>query len=134
MTSPSKNIRPCDCACAALATASAESATAEVIRNFIDFSPRKNVETICCIVLDHTSFSGLLKRLVGPPEESMEGLRIIPGYLDRRAQEAAVAVLRQIIAAAPLYIPCVQNGKPMSVKMTNCGPLGWLTDRRGYRY
>jgi len=64
----------------------------------------------------------------------MDGLRIIPGYLDRKAQEAAVAVLRQIIAAAPLYTPCVQSGKPMSVKMTNCGPLGWLTDARGYRY
>ncbi len=64
----------------------------------------------------------------------MDGFRIIPGYLDRKAQQEAVAVLRQIIAAAPLYIPCVQSGKPMSVKMTNCGPLGWLTDARGYRY
>jgi len=64
----------------------------------------------------------------------MDGFRIIPGYLDRSAQEAAIAALRQVIAAAPLYSPCVQNGKPMSVKMTNCGPLGWLTDARGYRY
>ncbi|MET0870412.1 MAG: alpha-ketoglutarate-dependent dioxygenase AlkB, partial [Methyloceanibacter sp.] len=25
--------------------------------------------------------------------------------------------------------------KPMSVRMTNCGPLGWVTDKeRGYRY
>jgi alkylated DNA repair protein (DNA oxidative demethylase) len=64
----------------------------------------------------------------------MDGLHIIPGYLNRDVQEAAVAALRQIIASAPLYVPCVQNGKPMSVKMTNCGPLGWLTDARGYRY
>jgi alkylated DNA repair protein (DNA oxidative demethylase) len=28
-----------------------------------------------------------------------------------------------------------RSGKPMSVRMTNCGPLGWLTDQeRGYRY
>jgi alkylated DNA repair protein (DNA oxidative demethylase) len=27
------------------------------------------------------------------------------------------------------------TGKPMSVRMTNCGPLGWVTDKeRGYRY
>jgi alkylated DNA repair protein (DNA oxidative demethylase) len=64
----------------------------------------------------------------------MAGLRLVPGYLDRQAQHAALAGLRQIIAQAPLYTPYVQGGKPMSVKMTNCGPLGWLTDVRGYRY
>src|SRR3954471_2340030 len=64
----------------------------------------------------------------------MAGLRLVPGYLDPEAQHAALAGLRQIIAQAPLYTPYVQGGKPMSVKMTNCGPLGWLTDVRGYRY
>jgi DNA oxidative demethylase len=64
----------------------------------------------------------------------MDGLRFIPGYLDRRAQEAAIAALRQIMVCAPLYTPNVPGGKPMSVRMTNCGPLGWLTDARGYRY
>ncbi len=30
---------------------------------------------------------------------------------------------------------CRGTGKPMSVRMTNCGPLGWVTDKeRGYRY
>src|SRR5436190_7792136 len=64
----------------------------------------------------------------------MLGLRIISGYLSRSRQEAAAAILRKIIAQAPLYTPCLQSGRPMSVKMTNCGPLGWLTDARGYRY
>ncbi len=28
-----------------------------------------------------------------------------------------------------------KTGAPMSVRMTNCGPLGWLSDQqRGYRY
>jgi alkylated DNA repair protein (DNA oxidative demethylase) len=28
-----------------------------------------------------------------------------------------------------------RSGKPMSVRMSNCGPLGWVTDEaRGYRY
>ena len=38
--------------------------------------------------------------------------------------------------AAPLYVPAMpRTGKQMSVRMTNCGPLGWVTDKdRGYRY
>src|SRR5262245_37678817 len=27
-----------------------------------------------------------------------------------------------------------KSGKPLSVRMTNCGPLGWVTDEAGYRY
>jgi alkylated DNA repair protein (DNA oxidative demethylase) len=27
-----------------------------------------------------------------------------------------------------------RTGKPFSVRMTNCGPLGWVSDRSGYRY
>jgi alkylated DNA repair protein (DNA oxidative demethylase) len=59
-----------------------------------------------------------------------------PGHLDRDAQEALLADLRAIIAAAPLFAPTMPvSGRPMSVRMTNCGPLGWVTDKeRGYRY
>ena len=64
----------------------------------------------------------------------MAGMRLLPGYLDRAAQEKALAALREVIRRAPLYTPRVPTGQPMSVKMTNCGPLGWLTDERGYRY
>jgi alkylated DNA repair protein (DNA oxidative demethylase) len=43
--------------------------------------------------------------------------------------------LRAVMRAAPIYTPRMPNsGKPMSVRMTNCGPLGWVTDERGYRY
>jgi len=63
------------------------------------------------------------------------GFRFIPGFLDRRAQEALVAALREVLAQAPLYIPRMPgSGRPMSVRMSNCGPLGWVTDERGYRY
>jgi alkylated DNA repair protein (DNA oxidative demethylase) len=63
------------------------------------------------------------------------GLRVVPGYLDRTEQEALLAVLAEVIARAPLYTPRMpKSGKPMSVRMTNCGPLGWITDERGYRY
>jgi alkylated DNA repair protein (DNA oxidative demethylase) len=63
------------------------------------------------------------------------GLRIVPGYLDREAQERLLAAVREVIAEAPLYTPRMpRSGQPMSVRMTNCGPLGWMTDERGYRY
>lgn len=56
--------------------------------------------------------------------------------LDREAQIALLAALRRVIAEAPLFIPTMpRSGHPMSVRMTNCGPLGWVTDKeRGYRY
>jgi len=63
-------------------------------------------------------------------------LTYLPGKFDRRAQAALLADLRDIIAAAPLFTPAMpRSGRPMSVRMTNCGPLGWVTDQgRGYRY
>ena len=69
--------------------------------------------------------------LVLPP-----GIKHIPGYLDREAQEALVDDIRKVVEAAPLYTPAMpRTGKEMSVRMTNCGTLGWLTDKeRGYRY
>jgi DNA oxidative demethylase len=64
------------------------------------------------------------------------GITLTPGYLDRSAQEEMLAAVRAVITAAPLYVPRMpRSGKPMSVTMTNCGALGWVTDaERGYRY
>jgi DNA oxidative demethylase len=63
-------------------------------------------------------------------------VKYFPQLLDRAAQEALLADLRQVIAEAPLFTPTMpRSGNPMSVRMTNCGPLGWVTDKeRGYRY
>jgi len=65
-----------------------------------------------------------------------DGFRHLPGYFDRTAQEALVADIRAVVAMAPLYVPRMpRTGKEMSVRMTNCGDLGWVTDKeRGYRY
>ncbi len=65
-----------------------------------------------------------------------KGVRHIPGYLDVSAQAALVSDIRSIIAQAPLFTPTMpRTGKPMSVRMSNCGPLGWITDKEnGYRY
>jgi DNA oxidative demethylase len=58
-----------------------------------------------------------------------------PGYLSAPAQGQLVAILRDVIAAAPLFQPVMpRTGKPFSVRMTNCGSLGWVSDRAGYRY
>jgi DNA oxidative demethylase len=63
------------------------------------------------------------------------GLRLYPGYLDRPAQTAMLAAIRNIFTAAPLFIPRMpKSGRPMSVRMSNCGRLGWMSDERGYRY
>jgi alkylated DNA repair protein (DNA oxidative demethylase) len=70
-----------------------------------------------------------------PGEQTVSGLRLVPDYLDRAAQERWLAALRAVIERAPLYVPRMpKSGRPMSVRMTNCGPLGWVTDERGYRY
>jgi alkylated DNA repair protein (DNA oxidative demethylase) len=65
-----------------------------------------------------------------------KGVSHIPGYLDRGAQETLIEDIRTIVQAAPLYVPVMpRTGKEMSVRMTNCGSLGWVTDKeRGYRY
>ncbi len=63
------------------------------------------------------------------------GLVHTPDYLDRAAQEALVEELRAIVASAPLYTPRMpKSNQPFSVRMTNCGDLGWVSDITGYRY
>lgn len=64
------------------------------------------------------------------------GVTLTANYLDRAARDDMLAAVRGVIAAAPLYLPRMpRSGQPMSVRMTNCGPLGWVTDTaRGYRY
>ncbi len=66
----------------------------------------------------------------------ISGFQHFPGYLDRAAQANLLAAVRSVIAGAPLYAPAMpRTGKLLSVRMTNCGGLGWLTDKDGgYRY
>ena len=68
--------------------------------------------------------------------EPIPGVRYWPGYFDASAQAALAADVAAVIAAAPLFVSRMpRTGVPMSVRMTNCGPLGWMSDREGgYRY
>ncbi|WP_409021134.1 alpha-ketoglutarate-dependent dioxygenase AlkB [Brevundimonas vesicularis] len=64
----------------------------------------------------------------------IEGFRLWPSALGMEAQQA---LLNQVLAAvdqAPFYQPVTTGGRPFSVQMTNLGPLGWVSDRAGYRY
>jgi len=68
-----------------------------------------------------------------------ERLELAPGAVVLRgfARDAAPALLAGVEAvarAAPFRRMETPGGFRMSVAMTNCGALGWVTDRRGYRY
>lgn len=64
-----------------------------------------------------------------------DGLRFLPGFLNRPAQQRLVEDLRRVVSLAPLFTPVMpRTGRPFSVRMTNMGPLGWVSDRAGYRY
>jgi DNA oxidative demethylase len=65
-----------------------------------------------------------------------EGVRFLPDYFDAAAQAALLEAIRDVVRAAPLFTPSMpKTGTPMSVRMTNCGSLGWVTDKtNGYRY
>ena len=63
------------------------------------------------------------------------GLRYLPGRLEADAQRELVEALRAAVAEAPLFTPVMpRTGRPFTVRMTNLGPLGWVSDRAGYRY
>ena len=69
-----------------------------------------------------------------PPDEEIAGFRLHRAWLDRPAQEAMVAGLRRVIEAAPLVRPVTAWGKPMSVRMSAAGRVGWVIERGRYRY
>jgi DNA oxidative demethylase len=68
--------------------------------------------------------------------EIVPGVLHYPAWLDAAAQERLAREIAAVIARAPLFVSRMpKSGLPMSVRMTNCGPLGWMSDReRGYRY
>ena len=61
------------------------------------------------------------------------GATLLPGFA-RGDDRRLLAALEAITAAAPFRRMLTPGGQAMSVAMTSCGPLGWITDRRGYRY
>ena len=65
------------------------------------------------------------------PVPLADGAVLLRGFV----KEAEImADLAAILAASPLRNMITPGGFTMSVAMTNCGDLGWITDRKGYRY
>jgi DNA oxidative demethylase len=74
---------------------------------------------------------------MGAPREidtGMEGFRFWPGALSASTQAELLAEVLASVEQAPFYRPVTPGGRPFSVEMTCLGPLGWVSDRGGYRY
>jgi alkylated DNA repair protein (DNA oxidative demethylase) len=72
--------------------------------------------------------------MTGAGEHEIMGFRILPGFLGRRSQSAMAEAVREVVGAAPLVRPVTRWGRPMSVRMTSAGRLGWVIERGNYRY
>lgn len=69
------------------------------------------------------------------PQIPASGLGHYPGFLARDQQEQLRDELRTFLGKAPLYTPMMpRSGRPFTVRMSNLGRLGWVSDRTGYRY
>jgi len=67
-------------------------------------------------------------------ETGMEGLRFWPEALSASRQAELLSQVLAAVETAPFYRPVTPGGRPFSVEMTCLGPLGWVSDRAGYRY
>jgi DNA oxidative demethylase len=80
--------------------------------------------------------SGYQGVVMGEFLEISKGMRLYKAWFDAAGQADLLAMLRKAVAEAPLFTPEMpKTGKPFSVRMTNMGSLGWVTDKvGGYRY
>jgi DNA oxidative demethylase len=79
------------------------------------------------------SYQGVV---MGEFMEISSGMRLFRGWFDSAGQASLLTELRKVVVEAPLFTPEMpKTGKPFSVRMTNMGTLGWVTDKvSGYRY
>jgi alkylated DNA repair protein (DNA oxidative demethylase) len=66
-------------------------------------------------------------------EMLQEGAMLLRGFASAKAQLLIEEVARVSHAASFRHL-IVPGGYTMSVAMTNCGRVGWMSDRTGYRY
>jgi alkylated DNA repair protein (DNA oxidative demethylase) len=66
-------------------------------------------------------------------EELCPGAFVLHGFA-LRDETALLNAFHEVTAKAPFRHMVTPGGFRMSVAMTNCGLLGWVTDRTGYRY
>ena len=69
----------------------------------------------------------------GPAREDIaQGAVLLRGFA-LAGESELIAALRDVIARAPFRHMVTAGGHTMSVAMSHCGAVGWVTDRRGYR-
>jgi alkylated DNA repair protein (DNA oxidative demethylase) len=69
-----------------------------------------------------------------PPREQLAADAVLLRGRALPVERAVLNALREIVATAPFRHMITPGGFKMSVAMTNCGAVGWVTDRTGYRY
>jgi DNA oxidative demethylase len=72
-----------------------------------------------------------------PAADDSVALELAPGLFRVRGlvqSGVLLDALEAVIAAAPWRHMQVRGGGHMSVAMSNCGQLGWVSDLNGYRY
>ena len=74
-----------------------------------------------------TSMSDLFSQSI----EIVPGMVVLPGFAD---SEVLQPILERVLAQNPLRQMQTSRGFLMSVHTSNCGEVGWVSDRRGYRY
>lgn len=68
-----------------------------------------------------------------PPDLPL-GFDHLSGVLDAEAQRRLLAAVRRVVAKAPYRQARTKSGGLYSAQLTNCGRVGWWSDRKGYRY
>ena len=63
-----------------------------------------------------------------------QGFFLLKSKLSKVAQQKILAASRAVVKQAPLFRPTMPNGQSFNYSMTNCGDLGWVAERHGYRY
>ena len=62
-------------------------------------------------------------------------MRLFPAVLSIDQQRRLAVEVHGVLERAPLYSPAMpRSGSPYSVRMSNCGSHGWVSDRSGYHY
>jgi alkylated DNA repair protein (DNA oxidative demethylase) len=73
-------------------------------------------------------------RLVFEPIETIGPSAVVLRGFASAEEAALLKEIAEVTADAPFRHMVTPGGFTMSVAMTNCGALGWVTDRTGYRY
>ncbi len=60
-----------------------------------------------------------------------DGISLLRAFADSRQ---LMPLMERVARSSPFRQLVTPGGQTMSVAMTNCGPLGWVSDRSGYRY